>query len=221
MADAQPSVVAPPQLRFPPPDVSGAALTANGLLSSQQSPAALEVAEAAKANQQAADLARKTQLLREAVIEQDRTKVVLPAMNAWRQSRPVSRRVDYPATLGGLGAVGLAGFSVVRGSPRPVSTVLSDAAGYALLGGALGYGLGLVVRDVVDVSRPPVPLPLEMPTEVRAALVAQHKPDRWRLEGWLVSWRELAVELNGYSAPGNGAAAGLGEVASLMRLMRG
>ena len=221
MADAQPSVVAPPQLRFPPPDVSGAALTANGLLSSQQSPAALEVAEAAKANQQAADLARKTQMLRDAVVEQDRSKVVLPAILAWRQSQPAARRVSYPSTFAGLGAVGFAGHSVLRGTPRPASTVLSEAAGYALLGGALGWLLGAVVGDVIDVSRPPVPLPLEMPTEVRAALVAQHKPDRWRLEGWLVSWRELAVELNGYSAAGNGAAAGLGEVASLMRLMRG
>jgi len=220
---ADPSV-APPQLRFPPPSsVADAAPTANGLLSAQ-SPAALEVSAAIKENERLSELWRKTQAARDAVIERDRSEVVLPAMHAWQQGRPASKRIAYPATCARLGAVGLAGYSVVRhrGEPRDVSSVVVDAAGYGLLGGVLGYGFGTVLADVVEVSRPPAPIPLLIPTEVRASLMQTHRPPTWRRDGWLASWRELATELNGYStAGGDGAAAGLGEVATIMRAMRG
>lgn len=218
--------VPPPQFHFspPPPSSVAAAPTANGLLSTQHSPAALEVSAAMRENERQADLLRRTQAIRDAAVERDRTQVVLPAMHAWQQGRPHAKRIVYPATCARLGAVGFAGYSVVRhrGEPRAVSSVVADAAGYAVLGGVLGYGFGSVLADVVDVARPPAPIPVVMPTEVRAALVKEHNPPIWRRDGWLVAWRELAVELNGYSAAGgNGAATGLGEVASIMKAMRG
>ena len=227
------SGLVPPRLEFPPlpspsmaPSSAGAAPTANGLLSMQSSPAALEVSEAQKANLDAAARAGRMQLLREAGVEQDRSKVVLPALHAWQTSRPSSRRIAYPATCAKLGAVGLATYSVVHrrggsGEPRATSSVFFEAAGHAVLGGVCGWLLGTVVDDVSAAVRPPALIPLRMPTEVRAFLVQKHQPLRWRLEGWLASWGELAEELNAHSAVATGASAGFSEVASLMKVMRG
>lgn len=200
-----------------------AAPTANGLLSTQQSPAALEVSAAMRENERQAARVQQDQAARLSAIEHDRTHLVLPALHHWQSSRPDAKRIAYPATCARLGAVALAGYSVVRhrGEPRSTANVFTDAIGHAFLGCVLGYGFGVVVGDVADVSRSPSVLPAVMPTEVRAALVKEHQPEPWRLDGWLASWRELAVELNGYSSGGNGAATGLGEVASIMRAMRG